>query len=73
RKEDIYGFIQSAIVNRVSILVSGGTSSGKTTFLNACLKSVDERERIITLEDTRELFPPQPNAVHLLASKGDQG
>ncbi|RVD34516.1 P-type DNA transfer ATPase VirB11 [Mesorhizobium sp. M4A.F.Ca.ET.020.02.1.1] len=73
RKEDIYGFIRSAIVNRVSILVSGGTSSGKTTFLNACLKSVDERERIITLEDTRELFPPQPNAVHLLASKGDQG
>ncbi|TIT99695.1 MAG: P-type DNA transfer ATPase VirB11 [Mesorhizobium sp.] len=73
RKEDIYGFIRSAIVNRVSILVSGGTSSGKTTFLNACLKSVDERERIITLEDTRELFPPQSNAVHLLASKGDQG
>ncbi|RWB66028.1 P-type DNA transfer ATPase VirB11 [Mesorhizobium sp.] len=72
-QEDIYGFIRSAIVNRVSILVSGGTSSGKTTFLNACLKSVDERERIITLEDTRELFPPQPNAVHLLASKGDQG
>ncbi|RWA88147.1 MAG: P-type DNA transfer ATPase VirB11 [Mesorhizobium sp.] len=73
RKEDFYGFIRSAITNRVSVLISGGTSSGKTTFLNACLKSVDERERIITLEDTRELFPPQPNAVHLLASKGDQG
>ena len=73
RKEEIYRFIRSAIVNRISILISGGTSSGKTTFLNACLKSVDERERIITLEDTRELFPPQPNGVHLLASKGDQG
>ena len=71
--EDVHGFIRSAIANRVSILISGGTSSGKTTFLNACLKSVDCRERIITLEDTRELFPPQPNAVHLLASKGDQG
>jgi len=70
---DIYGFIRTAIVNRVSILISGGTSSGKTTFLNACLKTVDEHERIITLEDTRELFPPQKNAVHLLASKGDQG
>ncbi|RWL92518.1 MAG: P-type DNA transfer ATPase VirB11 [Mesorhizobium sp.] len=73
RKEDFYSFIRSAITNRVSVLISGGTSSGKTTFLNACLKSVDERERIITLEDTRELFPPQPNAVNLLASKGDQG
>lgn len=70
---DIYGFIHTAIVNRISILISGGTSSGKTTFLNACLKSVDPRERIITLEDTRELFPPQTNAVHLLASRGDQG
>ncbi|MBP0440417.1 P-type DNA transfer ATPase VirB11 [Tianweitania sediminis] len=70
---DIYGFIRTAIVNRVSILISGGTSSGKTTFLNACLKSVDPAERIITLEDTRELFPPQKNAVHLLASRGDQG
>lgn len=73
RNGDIYGFFRAAIVNRVSILISGGTSSGKTTFLNACLKSVDAHERIITLEDTRELFPTQPNAVHLLASKGDQG
>jgi type IV secretion system protein VirB11 len=73
REDDIYGFIRTAILNRVSILVSGGTSSGKTTFLNACLKSVSPHERIVTLEDTRELFPPQPNAVHLLASKGDQG
>ncbi|MFC3727100.1 P-type DNA transfer ATPase VirB11 [Neoaquamicrobium sediminum] len=70
---NIYGFIRTAIVNRVSILISGGTSSGKTTFLNACLKSVNKHERIITLEDTRELFPPQKNAVHLLASRGDQG
>lgn len=70
---DIYGFIRTAIINRVSILISGGTSSGKTTFLNACLKTVDPHERIITLEDTRELFPPQKNAVHLLASRGDQG
>lgn len=72
-RKDIYGFIRTAIVNRVSILISGGTSSGKTTFLNACLKSVDLHERIITLEDTRELFPPQKNSVHLLASRGDQG
>ncbi|WP_411196277.1 ATPase, T2SS/T4P/T4SS family, partial [Rhizobium sp.] len=73
REERIYDFIQSAIRQRVSILISGGTSTGKTTFLNACLKTIDPFERILTLEDTRELFPPQKNAVHLLASRGDQG
>jgi len=73
RANRIYDFIHTAISQRVSILISGGTSSGKTTFLNACLKSVPQHERIITLEDTRELFPPQPNTVHLVASKGDQG
>lgn len=69
----IYDFIHTAITKRVSVLISGGTSSGKTTFLNACLKSIDPHERIVTLEDTRELFPTQPNTVHLIASKGDQG
>ncbi|MCT2581277.1 MAG: P-type DNA transfer ATPase VirB11 [Mesorhizobium sp.] len=73
RANRIYDFIHTAITKRVSILISGGTSSGKTTFLNACLKSVDPHERIVTLEDTRELFPPQSNKVHLIASKGDQG
>lgn len=73
RANRIYDFIHTAITKRVSILISGGTSSGKTTFLNACLKSIDPHERILTLEDTRELFPPQVNKVHLIASKGDQG
>jgi len=73
RKDNIHGFLHAAIINRISMLISGGTSSGKTTFLNACLRSVDMHERIITLEDTRELLPMQPNAVHLVASKGDQG
>lgn len=73
RANRIYDFIHTAITKRVSILISGGTSSGKTTFLNACLKSIDTHERILTLEDTRELFPPQANKVHLIASKGDQG
>lgn len=73
RSDRIYEFMKTAIENRISILISGGTSSGKTTFLNACLKSIDPNERIILLEDTPELFPPQKNVVSLLASKGDQG
>ncbi|MBX8827178.1 P-type DNA transfer ATPase VirB11 [Ochrobactrum sp. SFR4] len=73
RENRIYDFIHLAITSRISMLISGGTSSGKTTFLNACLKTVAPEERIITLEDTRELFPHQPNRLHLVASKGAQG
>lgn len=62
-----------AVRTRVSIAVSGGTSTGKTTFLNALLKEVPDEERIVTIEDTRELKPITPNTVALLASKGDQG
>ncbi|AVA25793.1 P-type DNA transfer ATPase VirB11 [Rhizobium sp. NXC24] len=69
----VHDFIEMAIRERVSMLISGGTSTGKTTFLNACLKSIDDHERILTLEDTRELFPPHRNSVHLVASRGDQG
>lgn len=69
----VHDFIETAVRERVSMLISGGTSTGKTTFLNACLKSIDAHERILTLEDTRELFPPHRNSVHLLASRGDQG
>jgi type IV secretion system protein VirB11 len=69
----IEDFIRLAIVNRYSILLAGGTSSGKTTFLNAILKEVPADERIITIEDTREVRPIQKNHLALVASKGDQG
>lgn len=66
-------FIRLAVRSRYSILLSGGTSSGKTTFLNAILKDVPLEERIVTIEDTREVKPLQPNFLPLVASKGDQG
>jgi type IV secretion system protein VirB11 len=65
--------LKFAVEYKYTVLVSGGTSSGKTTFLNALLKEVPPLERIVTLEDTQELKPPQPNWLSLLASKGDQG
>lgn len=70
---DVLQFLRTAVRSRVSIAVSGGTSTGKSTFLNALLKEVPEEERIVTIEDTRELRPITPNTVALIASKGDQG
>ena len=69
----IEAFIRLAVAHSYSILLSGGTSSGKTTFLNAILKEVPCDERIVTIEDTREVNPIQANHLALVASKGDQG
>ncbi|WFU07339.1 P-type DNA transfer ATPase VirB11 (plasmid) [Rhizobium sp. CB3171] len=66
-------WLRFAVENRVTLLISGGTSSGKTTFFNGLLKDVPEWERLISIEDTRELKPPQPNTLALVASKGGQG
>ena len=51
-----------------TIVISGGTSSGKTSLLNACLDVVDTHDRLITLEDTREIVAPHLNQVNLLIS-----
>ena len=64
---------KQAVPGRKNIIVSAGTFPGKTTLLNTPLKAVDERERITTIEDTREIRLKQPNALHLLASRGAQG
>lgn len=66
-------FIRQCVINRKNIVISGGTSSGKTTFLNACLQYIDQRDRLIILEDTREIQISHLNQINLLASKGDQG
>ena len=66
-------FLSKAAKLKKNIIISGGTSTGKTTFLNAILKEIDDSERIITIEDTPEVLPPQKNHLSLLASKGGQG
>lgn len=67
-------FIIQAVRHKKNIIISGGTSTGKTTFMNAALKEIPPQERIITCEDAREIdIKHIPNRVHLLASKGGQG
>jgi type IV secretion system protein VirB11 len=73
-KGQIKDFIRMAVLAKKNIIVSGGTSTGKTTFMNAVLKAIPPTERIITCEDAREILIDHiPNHVHLLASKGGQG
>lgn len=59
-------FLRSLVEARYSVLISGGTSSGKTTFLNALSQFIPEEERIITIEDCAELqIQGIPNLVRL--------
>lgn len=66
-------FFRRAVLLRKNIVVAGATGSGKTTFMKALVEHVPAGERLVTIEDARELFIRQPNVVHLLYSKGDQG
>ena len=66
-------FVELAVKMHKNIMISAGTNTGKTTFLNALLKAVPDYERIVTIEDGREVTPHQPNCLHLLYSRGGQG
>ena len=66
-------YLRAAIGQRKTILISGGTSTGKTTFLNAMLREIPKSERVILVEDTPELRLPNDNGVGLVAVKGDLG
>lgn len=64
-------FFEAAIAARWNILISGGTSSGKTSFLRALLKEIPQGERIVTIEDSREIRSPHLNVVNLIAGQSD--
>lgn len=66
-------FLAGLVRGRRNILISGGTSTGKTTFLNALMKEIPRGERLILIEDTAELNIVHDNAASLLAVKGELG
>ncbi|MEL6532407.1 MAG: CpaF family protein [Pseudomonadota bacterium] len=53
--EEMAAYLQAACACRLNVIVSGGTGSGKTTTLNALSSFIDNKERILTIEDTAEL------------------
>lgn len=67
------GFFRLAVESRRNILISGATGSGKTTFAKGLVELIPLHERLVTIEDTRELVVPHRNAVHLLYAKDGQG
>lgn len=62
-------FMEAAVHFKKNIVISGATSSGKTTYLNALVSHIPLSERIITLEDTYEINIPHQNTVSLCAPK----
>jgi type IV secretion system protein VirB11 len=67
-------FLRLAVRKHQTIVVSGKTGSGKTTFMKGLVEEISHRERLITIEDTPELtVPDHPNVVHLYYSRNAQG
>ena len=62
---EVAALLRDLVGRRCNLVVSGGTSSGKTTLLNALAAEVEPHARIITLEDTAELRLAHPHVVRL--------
>ncbi len=63
--EPVADILKAVVKARLNIIISGGTGSGKTTMLNALSSYIDERERIVTIEDSAELQLQQEHVARL--------
>ncbi|HYF94500.1 MAG TPA: ATPase, T2SS/T4P/T4SS family [Symbiobacteriaceae bacterium] len=69
--EEAAEFLQGAVQGLANVLVSGGTSSGKTTILNALAGFIGQAERVLTMEDAPELRLPLPHVIRLRTRKAN--
>ena len=68
---DVDAFLGRLVSERLNVIVSGGTSTGKTELGRKLLEMVASEERIVTIEDSLELLPGQPNTVSLIAQRDE--
>lgn len=71
---DFPAFFEGAVCGRLNLVIVGSTGSGKTSFMKTLCRYIPATERIVTIEDVRELFIRHiENCVHLIYSKGGHG
>lgn len=70
--KDSLSKLKNAINRGSHLIVSGATSTGKTTLLNKIISELDHKMRVATVEDTRELVVPHQNRFHILLSRTNQ-
>jgi type IV secretion system protein VirB11 len=68
-KGDLQGLFRRAVDEKFNVLIAGGTSSGKTTVARSLIEMMNINERLITIEDAQELFPPHRNQVGLISDR----
>lgn len=66
-------FLRALISSRMNLIIAGGTGVGKTTFMNLLMQEINPNERVITIEDTKELNFDLPNVVRLEARLNTTG
>ena len=71
--EELAGILETAVVNRQNILISGGTGTGKTTLLNILAQFIPAHERILIIEDTAEIQIAAPSLVRFEARVAQDG
>jgi type IV secretion system protein VirB11 len=73
-EHDFAAFFELAVLARLNIVIVGNTGSGKTSFMKTLCQHIPANERVVTIEDVRELFIRHiENCVHLIYNKGGHG
>jgi type IV secretion system protein VirB11 len=73
KENRIADFLRLAVRSHKNIVVSGGTATGKTTFVNALLREVPREERLVLIEDAPEIQASHPNSLGLVSVRGELG